>query len=236
MSVRRFGGRRVAAALALIAVIAFIPQACGSSRDTAPPPASNVDYVPGPVFGVPECCNSNTYITVQALDCPRSDCSGKSAYAVCTGATFGGCTCNPPVGWQEIQTVSCSGGKGSAGFTGLAGSGGEVGPPEGDGDDGGPDPGDGPFFDVGDLGDCSGSVAKEIPAYDCPLCSGTVAYALCGGLYYSACSCSLPPGYVLLDGGLLFDASKDVTPKDATVMDSPVKEATPGEGPPETGG
>ena len=70
------------------------------------------------------------------------------------------------------------------------------------------------MFDVGNLGDCSGEVAKEIPGIKCGSCAGIVAYALCSGLVYSTCSCGLPPGYVLVDGGL---ESEDAGAKDATM-------------------
>jgi hypothetical protein len=71
--------------------------------------------------------------------------------------------------------------------------------------------GDGPLFDVGDLGDCSGEVAEPIPASTCGHCGGLYAYALCEGLFYSTCSCDLPPGYVLVDGGDLDGGSSDAT-------------------------
>jgi hypothetical protein len=95
------------------------------------------------------------------------------------------------------------------------------------GDDGAGDgPGDGPLFDAGDQGHCAGEVAVPIPAADCGSCasrphSKATAYLLCDGLFYSTCSCDLPPGYTVVEAGT----------KDSGVMD-----ADAGDGGDETGG
>jgi hypothetical protein len=46
---------------------------------------------------------------------------------------------------------------------------------------------------------CSGDVCLAVSASDCPFitCSGTV-YALCIGGRYTACDCTIPPGYTEL--------------------------------------
>ena len=55
-----------------------------------------------------------------------------------------------------------------------------------------------------DLPFCSGEVAFKIPALNCPeSCPGAAAYALCQGGCYTACACTLPSGYTLIDGGFL---------------------------------
>jgi len=50
-------------------------------------------------------------------------------------------------------------------------------------------------------GYCSGLFAKEIPASQCPGCSGN-AYALCNGNTFNECACDLP-SYYYLDAGTL---------------------------------
>jgi hypothetical protein len=180
---------------------------------------------------------------VAVIDCPRSHCSGNAAYAVCSEGLFAGCACDQPKDLLEVDHVSCVGGPaGSKGATGSAGAAGSAGSAaDGSSSDGPADLGDGPLFDVGDLGDCSGAIAKEIPASECGHCDGAHAYALCQGLFYSDCSCVLPPGYVLVDGGVLDGGPRDATTMDGTAMDATTKDAAAKEGSPlegaaETGG
>jgi hypothetical protein len=85
----------------------------------------------------------------------------------------------------------------------------DVGESLGDGPEGGP------LFEAGNMGKCSGFVAKSIPASACGTCEGAGAYALCDGLLYSTCSCDLPPGYVLVDAGADNDGATDAPPQDA---------------------
>jgi hypothetical protein len=55
---------------------------------------------------------------------------------------------------------------------------------------------------TGDAGaSCSGLFAKQIPASECPGCSGS-AYALCNGNTFNQCACDLP-SYYYLDAGTL---------------------------------
>lgn len=86
---------------------------------------------------------------------------------------------------------------------------------------------DGPLWDVGNLGDCTGEVAEMTS--QCVECDGP-AYALCNGVFYSTCSCDLPPGYVLVRGGDGDGGSKDAAaetaPTDATTNESETKDAT----------
>jgi len=184
-------------ALALAAVMTALPLACSSSNTDG--------YAPGPVLDVPPTCTDGSYLPVTRSQCPESVCLEAQLYAVCVGDVFAGCACTPPPG----------------GVLSSDGGGAEDSSEDDDccfffdGSDGPQDgPGDGPLFDVGNLGDCSGEVAMEIPASKCGSCTGSVAYALCSGLVYSTCSCDLPPGYVLVDGGL---ESKDAGAKDATM-------------------
>jgi hypothetical protein len=93
--------------------------------------------------------------------------------------------------------------------------------------------GDGPeggaLFDAGNMGDCSGFVAKSIPASSCGTCEGEgmSAYALCDGLLYSTCSCDLPPGYVLIDGGADSDGSNDAAMNNDAPEGAAMNDATP---------
>jgi hypothetical protein len=50
---------------------------------------------------------------------------------------------------------------------------------------------------------CSGKVVAVIPAGDCPGkgCGASSAYAVCNGKEWIPCSCSIPPGYTLVDAG-----------------------------------
>jgi hypothetical protein len=72
---------------------------------------------------------------------------------------------------------------------------------------------DGALEDTGNLGNCSALTAREIPPMDCHGC-GDAAYALCEGVFFSSCTCSLPPGYTLVDAGPLPEAGHG--PSDAT--------------------
>jgi hypothetical protein len=56
-----------------------------------------------------------------------------------------------------------------------------------------------------DLPFCSAQVAFEIPAADClqQSCKGPAAYAVCQGGCYTVCTCTLPSGYTLEDGGFV---------------------------------
>jgi hypothetical protein len=128
------------------------------------------------------------------------------AYPVCTEGVYKGCTCTLPEdgelallgdagadsGCESIDVSDASGGQ-------PLDRGGTPVKPSDDGPSGGPV--DGPLFDVGDRGDCTGQVAKEVPAADCGDCSGheSFAYELCDGMYFSSCSCDLPPGYTLIN-------------------------------------
>jgi hypothetical protein len=84
---------------------------------------------------------------------------------------------------------------------------------------------DGPLFDVGDLGTCTGTIAKEIPAPDCEHCFGDYAYALCEGVSYATCSCTLPPGYTFVEAGAEHKGSKDAAPSDSASSDSAAMDA-----------
>jgi hypothetical protein len=61
---------------------------------------------------------------------------------------------------------------------------------------------------------CSGKVAFAVPLGDCPEpCVGAFAYVLCQGTCYTACACTLPEEYSLIDGGFVFgdDAANDAS-------------------------
>jgi hypothetical protein len=61
---------------------------------------------------------------------------------------------------------------------------------------------------------CSGRVAFEISAGDCPKpCNRSVAYAVCEGGCYTTCDCTLPEGFALIDGGFFIG--------DGGIMDAP---------------
>lgn len=77
----------------------------------------------------------------------------------------------------------------------------------------------GPLFSVGDLGDCSGEVAMMIQASECGTCTGG-AYALCDGLIYSMCSCDLPPGYTLSEGGATDGGATDAATDETGLQDA----------------
>jgi hypothetical protein len=77
----------------------------------------------------------------------------------------------------------------------------------------------GSLWNVGNQGHCMGEVAQAIPSTACGACARSAdatmtAFLLCDGLLYTECSCSLPPGYTLVDAGL-FDAG----PLDAVTFD-----------------
>jgi hypothetical protein len=57
------------------------------------------------------------------------------------------------------------------------------------------------LIDGGDLGPCSGQVAREIPATLCPkvTCCSKTAFALCLGTSYSDCSCALIAPFTLVN-------------------------------------
>jgi hypothetical protein len=67
---------------------------------------------------------------------------------------------------------------------------------------------------------CSGAIASELPAGDClaQACIRT-AYALCEDSCWSACSCTVPEGYTLVDAGFFApeagDAAEEAPPLDA---------------------
>jgi hypothetical protein len=69
------------------------------------------------------------------------------------------------------------------------------------------------------LPSCSGRVAIRIYSENsrCPPCDRPAAYALCQGGCYTECSCSLPAGYELEDGGILIE---DASAQDQFVNDS----------------
>jgi hypothetical protein len=50
---------------------------------------------------------------------------------------------------------------------------------------------------------CSGKIVSAIPGGDCPgqNCGASTAYAVCNGKDWVPCSCSIPPGYTLVDAG-----------------------------------
>jgi hypothetical protein len=52
---------------------------------------------------------------------------------------------------------------------------------------------------------CSGKVVMQEPVVDCLAqgCSGSSAYAVCDGEYFTSCACSIPNGYALFDGGVI---------------------------------
>ena len=69
------------------------------------------------------------------------------------------------------------------------------------------------LIDGGDLGRCSGQVAKEIPASSCPkvTCCSKTAFALCLGSSYSDCSCALIAPFTLVNAsGRPVDADIDL--------------------------
>jgi hypothetical protein len=191
--------RVVSAVLGVIALAAVVPLAC--SGFPFPP-----GYIAGPVLGVPSSCDGDAYLAVPAQDCPSSQCPGPVAFAVCGGTSFTGCTCSQPpgvlvpaldAGEEEGFSVDpCDSGCGFGGVECIFEGGGD-GEFDGEFDS----PVDAPLFDVGDRGDCSGEVAERVPASECGSCDGRYAYLLCDGLFYSVCSCDLPPGYSLVDGG-----------------------------------
>jgi hypothetical protein len=129
------------------------------------------------------------------------------SFGLCLGALF----------WALSAAAGACGGSSTVGFGGTAGAGGFA-----TGDSGfvGADAsalgeagiGDGPIYDVGNLGECSGEVAAEIPAADCGRCDERVAYALCDGLFFATCACTLPPGYTLVDAGLYVGEPPDAGP------------------------
>jgi hypothetical protein len=220
MSVRHTGLRLVVGAVALLLTMTALMQACAvvgepvlanPDADTMPP-----GFVPGPVFGVGSCCADGTYTEVPPVDCPRSTCAGTSAYAVCVGSSYGGCTCTEPTTVPDASSFGPCGSGGSkgslgGGATGAAGSG----TGSGSESEGGIGVRDATLFDVGDLGDCSGQTAVKVRASECGSCSGKLAYLLCNGLFFSSCSCDLPPGYTLVDGGWVLEAgSSDAAPSD----------------------
>jgi hypothetical protein len=200
----RFGASGlISAVLALPMASTTLPLSC----------SSGAPYVVGPVFGVPSACTSGSYLVIPAEDCPATNCNGVENYALCIDGTYGACACSPPPGYFPAD---------AGGDSALEDAEVELGAtedcdPDGDADfakscatedfaEAGPDapeggPADGPLFDAGDLGACSGETAKKIPAQDCGDCKGMVAYALCEGITYSTCSCDLPPGYTLVDAG-----------------------------------
>jgi hypothetical protein len=206
----RAGLRRiVSATFTLMSAAAVLPVAC--SGFPFPP-----GYVAGPVTGVPSTCEGDAYLAVPAQDCPASQCFAPVAFAVCDGTSFSGCTCTQPPGVLIPGLDAREGSEG--GFVSEAGFGSDNGIGS-DGSscgvfDGGEAQcaaGDGPFFDVGDRGDCSGQVAERVLASECDSCPKPYAYFLCDGLFFSTCSCELPPGYDLIDGGRLDAGTKDAT-------------------------
>jgi hypothetical protein len=69
------------------------------------------------------------------------------------------------------------------------------------------------LIDGGDLGPCSGNEARVIQASTCKdvPCCGELAFALCLGTHYSDCSCTLLPGYVVVNSaGASVDANIDL--------------------------
>jgi hypothetical protein len=173
------------AAVALFAAVNAMPLACRGPSD---------GFVPGPVENVPLSCADGSFLAVTPADCPASACIGTMVYAICQGGTFTGCACSPPPGSNEDDEggeTSVEDGGEEASFCDMGVESGNVTCNEG---------GDGPLFDTGDLGDCSGNVARRV--FPCGSCKGD-GYALCNGLTYSTCSCDLPPGYTLLDAGVL---------------------------------
>jgi hypothetical protein len=206
----RDGLRRVVSAtLTVMSAAAVVPLACFGFPF---PPG----YVAGPVSGVPSTCEGDAYLAVPARDCPASQCFAPVAFAVCDGTSFSGCTCTQPPGVLIPGLDSREGSEG--GFVSEAGffSEGGVGT-DGSGCgffEAGESPcaaGDGPFFDVGDRGDCSGQVAEQVRASECDSCPEPHAYFLCDGLFFSTCSCELPPGYDLIDSGRPDAGKKDAT-------------------------
>lgn len=171
------------ATVALVAAVYAMPIACSGGDG----------FVAGPVEGVPSSCEDDTFLVVTPAQCPASACIGTSLFAVCQDGGFVGCACSRPPGNEENEggldsdsafvedSESCSIGVESGECIDDAMT-------------------DGPLFDTGDLGDCSGMVAQRV--YPCGACKGD-GYALCDGLTFSRCSCELPPGYTLLDAGVL---------------------------------
>jgi hypothetical protein len=205
----------------------LVPLACSSGF---PFPAG---YVAGPVLGVPATCDGDAYLAVPVGDCPSSSCPGPVAFAVCDGTSFSGCTCTQPPG-VLIPTEDASG-QDSLFFDGGGGvfsddsgglcfgfdTGGSCGCSAGF--DASCGAADGPLFDVGDQGDCSGLVAQRVPASDCATCPGAYAYLLCDGLFFTTCSCELPPGYEQEDTGA---PSKDAAGPDTSNGRDSGKDAT----------
>jgi hypothetical protein len=201
----RPGAKRIGAWVVLVALAATagasLPLACDAPNDQPDVDQgsdTSIVIVEGPVFGVPSCCPSGHYVVVPAFACPRSTCS-EVAYAVCRDHSYVGCSCTKPPG-KPLPGAMCEAGVDSV----SAGEGGcgEGGCSFDDGGDGA-NVAEAALFDVGDLGDCSGTTATKIAASECHRCKGAVAYALCNGMSFSSCSCVLPPGYVLVDGGIL---------------------------------
>jgi hypothetical protein len=198
-----------------------LPLACSTLPLALPP-----GFVGGSVVGVPNSCLDGTYLPVESRDCPSPRCPGKESFAVCLEGVYAGCICRLD-GELPPPLPAPDGGTDAPLDVGEDFSLIDVGPSSGG------DLLDSPLFDVGDLGDCSGEIAKQISTSECPMCHGRHAYALCDGMFYSTCTCKLPPGYRLLDAGATeggyskdasTDAARDVvdsSPTDAGSKDSP---------------
>lgn len=59
---------------------------------------------------------------------------------------------------------------------------------------------------------CTGKVAAALPTGDCPSqdCPPPHAYAVCTESCWSACACTVPPGYELVDAGFFAAEGGDV--------------------------
>jgi hypothetical protein len=220
--------RIIVAASVIAAIIGAGAVAAGGCGGSFALPPGAESFVP---YGS---CGQEGWAIGTAMDCPSVHCPGGQYYVICNGTEWVACDCSVPQGLDPISFAF---------FDGAPPLGEEADGGEGDAECGcqqdsdvdgpsldAPAPSDGPLFDVGDLGDCSGTVAKPIPASDCGLCSddgAVVAYALCEGLFFSTCSCSLPPGYVLIGDGGPDDGPLDATKEAAG--DAP-REATTREG------
>ncbi len=189
----------------------FAPVACSTSI-TFPP-----GYVPGDVTGVPSACTVfGSSIMVSSFDCSFANCVGDTAFAFCDGEKYSGCVCSDCV-LTEVCTEDSGGTEDESGFDGFGESSVEA---SSDAAEAG---GDAPVrdFDGSSLGSCSGLVAEKIPARDCQGCGSGVAFALCEGVSFSTCSCTLPPGYTVLPGGpeTGTDAPNDGTPEGGDAPD-----------------
>jgi hypothetical protein len=169
--------RETLKAVVRLGVLVMSAGALASTGVTSAGLASACRMEPDPVFleggAALGYCSGFFAKPLRTGECPG--CSGE-AFALCNGNSFNECTCELPSEYSlDSGTFQGATPGMAAGLTPIT-------------------------VEAGRYPCCEGNVYREIPAFVCPAhCAGEVAYLICQGDAWTACSCEIPAGFNLPD-------------------------------------